>query len=85
MELAISHTRKGGYHASPSQDSLTQFRFEWRNIEKILFHEVTNLIHEVASGGQIEINFMHNTLTKATMMSRFTKMSFEIQQNNTIK
>jgi glutamine synthetase len=58
--------RKGGYNAPPFQDSLTQFRFEVAEIlRKCYSIRVTNLIHEVASGGQIEINFMHNTLTKA--------------------
>ena len=27
--------------------------------------DVTNLIHEVASNGQIEINFAHDTLTRS--------------------
>ena len=58
--------RKGGYDAPPFQDSLAQFRFEVAEILKKYYSiKVTNLIHEVASGGQIEINFMHNTLTKA--------------------
>jgi glutamine synthetase len=58
--------RKGGYDAPPFQDSLTEFRFEVAEIlKKYYFIKVTNLIHEVASNGQIEINFMHSTLTKA--------------------
>jgi glutamine synthetase len=58
--------RKGGYDAPPFQDALTQFRFEVAKILKKYYSiKVTNLIHEVASSGQIEINFMHDTLTKA--------------------
>jgi glutamine synthetase len=58
--------RKGGYDAPPFQDSLTEFRFEVAQIlRKYYSINVTNLIHEVASSGQIEINFMHSTLTKA--------------------
>ena len=58
--------RKGGYNAPPFQDSLREFRFEVAEILK-KYHDinVTNMIHEVASNGQIEINFMHSTLTKA--------------------
>jgi glutamine synthetase len=57
---------KGGYNAPPFQDSLTEFRFEVAEIlRKYYSIKVTNLIHEVASSGQIEINFMHSTLTKA--------------------
>jgi glutamine synthetase len=58
--------RKGGYDAPPFQDSLTEFRFEVAEIlRKYYSIKVTNLNHEVASSGQIEINFMHSTLTKA--------------------
>jgi glutamine synthetase len=58
--------RKDGYDAPPFQDSLTEFRFEVAEILKKCFSiKVTNLIHEVASNGQIEINFMHSSLTKA--------------------
>jgi glutamine synthetase len=58
--------RKGGYDAPPFQDSLTEFRFEVAEILKKCYSiKVTNLIHEVASSGQIEINFMHSALTKA--------------------
>jgi glutamine synthetase len=58
--------RKDGYDAPPFQDSLTDFRFEVAEILKKCFSiKVTNLIHEVASNGQIEINFMHSSLTKA--------------------
>lgn len=45
---------------------MTQFRFEVAKVlRKYNSIKVTNLIHEVASGGQIEINFIHDTLTKA--------------------
>lgn len=58
--------RKGGYDAPPFQDSLLEMRFE---IAEILhrYHSirVTNLNHEVAGSGQIEINFVHSTLTNA--------------------
>jgi glutamine synthetase len=58
--------RKGGYDAPPFQDSLMEFRFEVADmLEKYYSIEVTNLNHEVASSGQIEINFLHDTLTKA--------------------
>src|SRR5919199_108322 len=58
--------RKGGYDAPPFQDSLLEFRFEVAKILKKNYSiKVTNLNHEVASSGQIEINFIHNTLTKA--------------------
>ena len=58
--------RKGGYDAPPFQDSLTEFRFEVAELLKKCYSiKVTNLIHEVASNGQIEINFKHSTLTKA--------------------
>ena len=58
--------RKGGYDAPPFQDSLLEFRFEIAEIlTKYFSIDVTNLNHEVASCGQIEINFTHSTLTKA--------------------
>ena len=58
--------RKGGYDAPPFQDSLVEFRFDVAEILKKRYHiKATNLNHEVASSGQIEINFMHSTLTKA--------------------
>jgi glutamine synthetase len=58
--------RKGGYDAPPFQDSLLEFRFEVAKILKKNYSiKVTNLNHEVASSGQIEINFLHSTLTKA--------------------
>ena len=56
---------KGGYDAPPFQDSLVEFRFKVADILKKYYSiTATNLNHEVASNGQIEINFMHNTLTK---------------------
>ena len=55
-----------GYDAPPFQDSLSAFRFE---VSEILTRQydidVTNLMHEVASNGQIEINFKHSTLTRS--------------------
>jgi glutamine synthetase len=58
--------RKGGYDAPPFQDSLLELRFEIAAmLKKNYLIKVTNLNHEVASSGQIEINFMHSTLTKA--------------------
>jgi glutamine synthetase len=58
--------RKHGYDAPPFQDSLLELRFEIAKILKNNYSfKVTNLNHEVASSGQIEINFMHNTITKA--------------------
>jgi glutamine synthetase len=57
---------KEGYDAPPFQDSLSAFRFEVAEILTRYYDiDVTNLIHEVASNGQIEINFMHNTLTRS--------------------
>ncbi|MGE5660676.1 MAG: type I glutamate--ammonia ligase, partial [Ignavibacteriales bacterium] len=57
---------KEGYDAPPFQDSLSAFRFE---VSEILTRQyaidVTNLMHEVASNGQIEINFKHSTLTRS--------------------
>ena len=56
---------KSGYDTTPFQDSLVDFRFEIARILKKYYSiEVTNLNHEVASYGQIEINFMHDILTK---------------------
>lgn len=58
--------RKGGYDAPPFQDSLVELRFEVAEIlKKNYLIKVTNLNHEVASSGQMEINFMHSTLTRA--------------------
>jgi glutamine synthetase len=57
---------KEGYDAPPFQDSLWVFRFEVAEILTRYYDiEVTNLIHEVASNGQIEINFAHDTLTRS--------------------
>lgn len=57
---------KEGYDAPPFQDSLSAFRFEVAEILTRYYDiDVTNLIHEVASNGQIEINFKHNTLTRS--------------------
>jgi glutamine synthetase len=57
---------KEGYDVPPFQDSLSAFRFEVAEIlTKYYDIDVTNLIHEVASSGQIEINFAHNTLTRS--------------------
>ena len=57
---------KTGYDVPAFQDSLIEFRFEVANILKSCFNiDVTNLNHEVASSGQIEINFMHNYITKS--------------------
>src|SRR5918994_1199917 len=54
---------KGGYDAPPFQDSLMEFRFKVADILKKYYSIIaTNLNHEVASNGQIEINFMHNTI-----------------------
>ena len=58
--------RKHGYDAPPFQDSLLELRFEVAQILKKNYSiRATNLNHEVASSGQIEINFMHSTPTKA--------------------
>ncbi|HVX01657.1 MAG TPA: type I glutamate--ammonia ligase [Nitrososphaera sp.] len=58
--------RKGGYDAPPFQDSLLELRFEVAEmLEKYHSIRVTNLNHEVASSGQMEINFMHDLLTRA--------------------
>jgi glutamine synthetase len=56
---------KEGYDAPPFQDSLSEFRFEVAEILTRYYDiDVTNLIHEVASSGQIGINFAHNPLTR---------------------
>lgn len=58
--------RKSGYDVPTFQDSLIEFRFEVANILKKYYDiDVTNMNHEVASSGQIEINFMHNYLTQS--------------------
>jgi glutamine synthetase len=58
--------RKHGYDAPPFQDSLLELRFEIAEVLKNNYSiKATNLNHEVASSGQIEINFMHSTITKA--------------------
>lgn len=58
--------RKGGYDAPPFQDSLVELRFEVAEIlKKNYLIRVTNMNHEVASSGQMEINFMHAALTRA--------------------
>ena len=57
--------RKHGYDAPPFQDSLLELRFEVAQVLKKNYSiNVTNLNHEVASSGQIEINFIHSTLTR---------------------
>lgn len=57
---------KQGYDCPPFQDSLLEFRFEVAEILKKYYAiDVTNANHEVASGGQIEINFTHASLTQA--------------------
>jgi glutamine synthetase len=56
---------KKGYDCPPFQDSLLEFRFEVAEmLKKYYAIDVTNVNHEVASGGQIEINFTHATLTQ---------------------
>ena len=58
--------KKGGYDAHPFQDSLMEFRLVVSEILiKYYAINVTNLDHEVASNGQIEINFTHSTLTRS--------------------
>lgn len=58
--------RKHGYDAPPFQDSLLDLRFEVADVlRKNYLIKVTNLNHEVASSGQMEINFMYSTLTRA--------------------
>jgi glutamine synthetase len=57
---------KHGYDAPPFQDSLLELRFEVAQVmKKYYFLNVTHLNHEVASSGQMEINFLHNTITTA--------------------
>jgi glutamine synthetase len=57
---------KHGYDAPPFQDSLLELRFEVAEVMKKYYYlKVTNLNHEVASSGQMEINFMHSTITRA--------------------
>jgi glutamine synthetase len=57
---------KQGYDCPPFQDSLLEFRFEVAEmLKKYYTIDVTNANHEVASGGQIEINFAHASLTQA--------------------
>src|SRR5829696_1631283 len=57
---------KQGYDCPPFQDSLLEFRLEVAEILKKYYAiDLTNANHEVASGGQIEINFAHATLTQA--------------------
>ena len=58
--------RKHGYDAPPFQDSLLELRFEAAKVlRKNHRINVTNMNHEVASSGQMEINFMHSSLTKS--------------------
>lgn len=58
--------RKSGYDVPTFQDSLIEFRFEVADILKKFYDvDVTNMNHEVASSGQIEINFMHDYLTQS--------------------
>jgi glutamine synthetase len=57
---------KHGYDAPPFQDSSLDLRFEVAEIlKKNYLLKVTQLNHEVASSGQMEINFTHSTITKA--------------------
>lgn len=58
--------RKRGYDAPPFQDSLLELRFEAAKVlKKNYLIKVTNMNHEVASSGQMEINFIHSSLTKS--------------------
>jgi glutamine synthetase len=58
--------RKLGYDAPPFQDSLVDLRFEISKLLKSNYSiNVTNLNHEVASSGQMEINFLHDTIARA--------------------
>lgn len=58
--------RKRGYDAPPFQDSLLELRFEAAKVlKKNYLIKVSNMNHEVASSGQMEINFMHSSLTKS--------------------
>jgi glutamine synthetase len=66
--------QKAGYDVPTFQDSLMDFRFEVATILKKYYDiEVTNLNHEVASSGQMEINFMHDYLTKSADNVQFYK------------
>src|SRR5919107_1633339 len=66
--------KKAGYDVPSFQDSLIEFRFEVATILKKYFDiDVTNLNHEVASSGQIEINFTHSYLTKSADNVQFYK------------
>ena len=57
--------RKEGYDVPPFQDSLSDLSIEVADVLTQYYQiNVTNLIHEVASNGQIEINFMHDTLMR---------------------
>jgi glutamine synthetase len=57
---------KEGYDCPPFQDSSIEFRFQVaETLKKYYSIKVTNLNHEVASGGQIEINFNHSGLTES--------------------
>ena len=57
---------KHGYDVPPFQDSLLELRFEIAEVMKKNYSiKVTHLNHEVASSGQMEINFTHSTITKA--------------------
>lgn len=57
--------RKEGYDVQPFQDSLSDLRFEVAYVLTQFYRiDVTNLIHEVASNSQIEINFMHDMLAR---------------------
>jgi glutamine synthetase len=59
-------SKKSGYDIPPFQDSLLEFRFSVADILKKYYGiDVTNVNHEVASKGQIEINFTHDGLTNS--------------------
>ena len=77
---------KEGYDAPPFQDSLSAFRFEVSEIlTKYYDIDVTNLMHEVASNGQIEINFKHSTLTRSADNVQIYKDVVRNTQNNITK
>jgi len=58
--------RKRGYDVPPFQDSILELRFEAAKVlEKNYRIKVTNMNHEVASSGQMEINFKHSTITNS--------------------
>lgn len=62
----VPYQEERGYDAPPFQDSLAELRFEIVQIlKKNYLIRVTNMNHEAASSGQMEINFMHSTLTKS--------------------